>query len=150
VLLNPDTRGFHLPGCNWLHQGAKTDLSKYERIELKDLSADATPCFYCAPPANPRRPGGPPRPEPRVATRMESDDRGGAVMLGRTIHVLDEDSGVSHTWTIVKPAEADAASGKLSAESPVGRAILGHGVGETVTLSTPRASRRLTVEAVDP
>ena len=37
--------------------------------------------------------------------------------------VLDEAAGKVHTWTLVGSTEADLASGRLSAESPIGRAL---------------------------
>lgn len=51
-----------------------------------------------------------------------------------------------HRWTIVGAAEADRGAGKLSAESPVAKALLGQPVGETVELQTPRGARKLKIE----
>lgn len=68
--------------------------------------------------------------------------------FGRSAEVLDEKTGDVHLWTIVGPAEADREQGKLSAESPVGKALLDHPVGTTVEVSTPRGPRRLTVQRV--
>jgi transcription elongation factor GreA len=66
--------------------------------------------------------------------------------FGHTAEVLDEDTGVTHTWRIVGSTEADPGAGYLSAESPVGKLLLGLSVGERVEVSTPRGSRRLRVE----
>ena len=45
-------------------------------------------------------------------------------------------------YHIVGSAEANPAEFKLSNESPVGRAIIGHKKGETVEVSTPRGSMK--------
>ena len=47
---------------------------------------------------------------------------------------------------LVIAAEADRAAGKLSAESPVAKALLNQPVGATVQLNTPRGPRRLRIE----
>jgi transcription elongation factor GreA len=58
------------------------------------------------------------------------------VRLGTTIEV-DTDRGTSRTFTLVSSAEANSATGKLSDQSPVGRALLGHAIGDKVEVSTP-------------
>ena len=65
--------------------------------------------------------------------------------FGRSAEVRDEQTGEVHRWTIVGAAEADREQGKLSAEAPVGKALLGNPVGATVEVPTPRGSRRLTI-----
>ena len=56
--------------------------------------------------------------------------------------MLDEESGNVQVWTIVGPTEADLAKGKLSAESPVAGALLGHAPGDVVEVETPRGARK--------
>lgn len=73
---------------------------------------------------------------------------GVAFSFGRSAEVLDEETGEVHVWTIVGPAEADREQGKLSAEAPVGKALLDHTAGATVEVSTPRGTRRLTIERI--
>ena len=68
------------------------------------------------------------------------------VVFGATVTVVDEDAGRESTYTIVGPTEADMASGKLSAESPVAQALLGTKVGSVAVVTTPRGERRLRVE----
>ncbi len=68
--------------------------------------------------------------------------------FGRTAEVRDEGTGETHTWTIVGAAEANRAQGKLSAESPVARALIDQPTGSTVEVTTPRGVRRLTVVRV--
>ena len=66
--------------------------------------------------------------------------------FGRTAEVRDESTGTLHTWTIVGSTEANRAEGKLSAESPVAKALLGREPGDLVEVETPRGSRRLRIE----
>lgn len=70
----------------------------------------------------------------------------GEVVFGGTATVVDEESGREATYTIVGPTEADMASGKLSAESPVAQALLGTKLGAVAVVNTPRGRRRLRVE----
>jgi transcription elongation factor GreA len=66
--------------------------------------------------------------------------------FGRTAEVLDEASGQVYEWTIVGSTEANLAQGKLSAQSPVGKALLGHAPGESVGVQTPRGRRTYRVQ----
>ena len=51
--------------------------------------------------------------------------------FGRTAEVLDEASGETNVWTLVGSTEANLAEGRLSAESPIGRALMDAKVGAT-------------------
>jgi transcription elongation factor GreA len=68
--------------------------------------------------------------------------------FGRSAEVTDEGTGETHTWTIVGATEADRAAGKLSAESPVAKALLDQPAGATVSVETPKGTRRLKIERV--
>ncbi len=57
------------------------------------------------------------------------------VQIGSTVVVESEDG--RETYTIVGSAEASPTDGKISNESPVGRALLGHKKGEKVVVSVP-------------
>jgi transcription elongation factor GreA len=82
----------------------------------------------------------------RNAVVVEPSESDATYGFARTAEVLDESTGTIHTWTIVGPTEADLAQGKLSAESPVAKALLGHRAGESVEVQTPRGSRRYRVQ----
>jgi transcription elongation factor GreA len=73
---------------------------------------------------------------------------GGTFSFGRSAEVRDEETGEVHVWAIVGAAEADREQGKLSAEAPVGKALLDQPVGATVEVRTPRGTRRLTIERI--
>ena len=45
--------------------------------------------------------------------------------FGSTVTVADEETGREATYTLVGPTEADLSAGKLSAESPVAKALIG-------------------------
>ena len=66
--------------------------------------------------------------------------------FARPAEIRDLETDELHQWTIVGAAEADRAAGKLSAESPVAKALLNQPVGTTVQLNTPRGVRRLRIE----
>jgi transcription elongation factor GreA len=70
------------------------------------------------------------------------------VRIGSIVHVKDE-AGKSSKYTIVGSAEASPAERKLSNESPVGKALLGHKRGEEVAFSTPRGERKLKITKID-
>jgi transcription elongation factor GreA len=70
------------------------------------------------------------------------------VAFGSKVEVVDESSGRPAAYTLVGAAEADVSSGKLSADSPVGRALSGARVGDIVSVPTPRGSRELRVVSV--
>ena len=72
----------------------------------------------------------------------------GAVRVGSTVVVLDGD-GEKERWTIVGRAEADAARGRISNESPVGSKLLGKRSGDKVEVETPSGAQTFTVSAVE-
>jgi len=63
-------------------------------------------------------------------------------------HVTVEAEGRKEKYTIVGSAEASPTEGKISNESPVGRALLGHKTGETVKLSIPAGTVEMKILAV--
>jgi transcription elongation factor GreA len=65
-----------------------------------------------------------------------------AVGVGVTVHVKDQKSGDSQKFHIVGSAEANPAEQKLSNESPIGKALMGHKRGEVVTVETPRGPKK--------
>ena len=85
----------------------------------------------------------------RSATVVDASDLDTEIVsVGSVVHVKDE-VGKSTKYTIVGSAEASPAEQKLSNESPVGKALLGHKRGEEVVFSTPRGERRLKITKID-
>jgi len=81
----------------------------------------------------------------RDAVAVEVDAAADVVGFGSIITVLDETTGAEATYTLVGSAEARAGAGRLSADSPVGRALIGHRAGDVVAVQTPRGPRRYRV-----
>ncbi|HET9184988.1 MAG TPA: GreA/GreB family elongation factor, partial [Solirubrobacterales bacterium] len=59
--------------------------------------------------------------------------------------VMDESKGEANVWTLVGSTEANLAEGRLSAESPIGRALMDAAVGSTVVVETPKGDRSFRV-----
>ena len=77
------------------------------------------------------------------ATVVNAPKRSSKVNIGSVVTV--NMGGRERVFTIVGGAEADAAAGKISNESPVGEALIGAHVGETVTAQTPGGPLRIKV-----
>jgi transcription elongation factor GreA len=65
-----------------------------------------------------------------------------AVGVGVLVHVKDEKTGDSKKFQIVGSAESNLAEGRLSHESPIGRALMGHKRNDVVTVEVPRGPKR--------
>jgi transcription elongation factor GreA len=77
----------------------------------------------------------------------ESAHRSGRVVLGSGVEV--EQDGKRQRYVIVGAPEADASKGKISNESPVGRALLGKAAGDVVDVHVPRGIVKLKVVKID-
>ena len=61
----------------------------------------------------------------------------GVVEVGTTV-ATKRDDGHKEEFAIVGPEDANLPAGKISHESPLGSALIGHKKGETITVTTPR------------
>jgi transcription elongation GreA/GreB family factor len=68
------------------------------------------------------------------------------VAFGSVVEV--EISGRTNTYTIVAAPESAPAEGKLSIDSPMGKALVGARVGQTVTYPTPRGDKELKILSI--
>jgi transcription elongation factor GreA len=68
----------------------------------------------------------------------------GVVDIGTHVTIQEEDFD-PETYYIVGPKEADPANARISHESPIGRALIGHRVGETVAAETPNGTIRFKI-----
>ena len=59
------------------------------------------------------------------------------VVFGATVTLTDTESGSIKKYTLVGQEEADLKLGKISIQSPVGKALISHKVGDVVTIKTP-------------
>ncbi len=64
------------------------------------------------------------------------------VGVGATVHVKDQKSGDSQKFQIVGSTEANPVEHKLSNESPIGQALMGHKRNDVVTVDVPRGPKR--------
>lgn len=67
----------------------------------------------------------------------DSEIANNVVGLGVTVVIREVGETEDETYTIVTTTETDPASNKISQDSPVGKALIGHSEGETVTVKTP-------------
>jgi transcription elongation factor GreA len=72
----------------------------------------------------------------------EKDIDTGSVSVGVIVHVKDQKTGDSRKFQIVGPAEANPTEQKLSNESPIGRALLGHKRNDVVAVDVPRGPKK--------
>ena len=69
----------------------------------------------------------------------------GKVGLGSTVVVLDTKRDEEITYNLVTSEEADAANGKISTTSPIGRGLLGKEVGDVVKVQSPGGLKELEI-----
>ncbi len=84
----------------------------------------------------------------RARVIKDSEIETDKVSVGTTVTLRDQERGEIRIYTVVGSAEADPAKAKLSNESPVGQAILGKRVGDTVTVPVPAGSLRYEILAI--
>ncbi len=82
----------------------------------------------------------------RTAVVVEVDEKAGCFSFGRTAEVLDEEKGAVNAWTLVGSTEADLSAGRLSAESPIGQALMNAEPGKPIKVETPRGSKTFVVQ----
>ena len=73
----------------------------------------------------------------------------GVVALSSRVKILDVDENEETEYQIVGSQEANPMSGRISDESPIGRGLLGHKVGETVTIEAPAGTMKFTILSVE-
>ncbi len=79
-----------------------------------------------------------------VVIQSEVHTKNDAVKLGATVRIKHQD-GSQEQYMIVGKDEAEPSNGKISNESPVGRALLGKKKGETVEVPVPAGKIRLKI-----
>ena len=70
------------------------------------------------------------------------------VGLGSTVKVFDNIKNEEMEYNIVTSEESDVANGKISTNSPIGRALLNKKVGDTATVVTPNGKREMEILAL--
>ena len=86
-----------------------------------------------------------------LATARVIEDNGGAktgnIQVGSKV-TIKEQGFDAETYVIVGAAEANPREGKISNESPIGKAILGHQAGEEVPVETPGGTYKVKIMKV--
>lgn len=59
------------------------------------------------------------------------------VVFGTTVSIEDENTGEVLSYKLVGPFESDISQNKISVTSPIGKALIGKSVGDTVVVNTP-------------
>jgi transcription elongation factor GreA len=73
---------------------------------------------------------------------------GKVVKFGATVKLADEDTDEKMKYQIIGPYEADLAKGSISVTSPIGRALIGKTVGDTVEVQTPKGGKSYEIVGV--
>jgi transcription elongation factor GreA len=80
----------------------------------------------------------------------EADLETDTVQVGNTVHLKDQKTSKSVKYKIVGSSEADPMNGKLSNESPIGKALLGHKRNDIIKVPVPRGpQRQLKITKID-
>lgn len=66
---------------------------------------------------------------------------GDLVRFGATVTLADEDTDEESTYQIVGAHEADIKQGRISVHSPLGKALIGKHLGDTVEVATPKGGK---------
>ena len=79
------------------------------------------------------------------ATVIDEPD---CVLIGRRVTLAEAD-GTTSRYEVVIPGEGDLVSGRIGADSPVGAALIGHCIGDVVTIAAPAGSWTATVTKIE-
>ena len=77
-------------------------------------------------------------------SQMSTDE----VLIGATAKVVDLETDDEEIYTLVSEAEADFANGKISVTSPVGKALLGHKIGDTIEINVPAGTLKYKITEI--
>ena len=84
----------------------------------------------------------------RNAEIIEENDDNSLVHIGSVVKVYDEDMEEEAIYTLVSVTEVDVMNGKISIESPIGKALLGKKVKDTVKVDAPEGSYLLKILSI--
>ena len=82
------------------------------------------------------------------AVLIEANGPSDEVILGSHVTVV-EDGWEPESYTIVGSAEADPGAGRISNESPLGKALMGHKVGQKVAFETPGGTAEVEILSIE-
>ena len=73
---------------------------------------------------------------------VEKTARSGSIGIGSRVTVLDIEYNEEEEYLLVGSQEANPATGRISDDSPLGRGLMGHRVGDTVSIEAPAGEIR--------
>ncbi len=82
------------------------------------------------------------------ATIIKDTGKKDTVSIGSKIEIVEESETDVQVFEIVGTTEADVENNRISNESPIGNALLGHKVGETVNVKVPAGTIRLSIKKI--
>lgn len=83
--------------------------------------------------------------EHAIVIEMEHGDGAGKVVVGNKVTVEDMEDGSREVYQIVGTQEADPREGRISNDSPLGRALLGHRAGDVAEVEAPVGTLRFKI-----
>lgn len=84
----------------------------------------------------------------RNSVVIEKNAGTGTIGIGNHV-TIQEDDMPEETYHVVGPKEADPRNGKISYESPIGRALVDHRVGDTVEVETPAGKLKVKILEIE-
>lgn len=78
-------------------------------------------------------------------TKLSGDE----INFGARVHLIDEDTEKEIVYQLVSEYESDLECGKISIESPVGKALVGKKVGDSIEIKIPNGTRNLEVLKIE-
>jgi transcription elongation factor GreA len=86
----------------------------------------------------------------KSATIIDATQKDGIkVSVGDSVTLIDPTSGEELCYTVVSPREVDPVKGRISNNSPIGKAIIGCTQGETVDITAPLGKMRLQIKQIE-
>ena len=80
---------------------------------------------------------------------IEARTANGVVGMGSTVRFAEDGEDGEESYRIVGPAEADPKAGRVSFESALGKALIGHRVGDAVPIKTPGGQYTVRITAIE-
>ena len=84
-----------------------------------------------------------------IVDNLDHDAPKDTVTLGSIVKVRDIEDDYEETYEIVGSQEANPREGRISDDSPVGRALRGHRAGEQVTVEAPAGNLKFEIVSVE-
>ena len=84
----------------------------------------------------------------RSAKIIETNGATDVVRIGASVTIREDGTDEDETYTIVGAAEANPTEGRISHESPIGKALIGHKKGDKVQVDTPAGKIKFKIRKI--